>query len=175
MTERSIEELWYGVARLTVPIPDDVRSFQKRYEQHVPMLPLEAVQKLVSQQAPWTEMVSLIDATAPLGFLIYFRNDVHPVMELAGDPADCISYLMGNHVIAEQMFRYDPRVMMYAPLHVAIWQDKDGHAWFTADQPSTQFGSFDEPEIAAVGIDLDRKLAQLLAALALPIPDSLNA
>jgi hypothetical protein len=43
----------------------------------------------------------------PHGFLIYFRNDVHPVMELAGDRADCVAYPMGNHVIAEQFASFD--------------------------------------------------------------------
>ncbi len=62
-------------------------------------------------------MVGLIDAHAPNGFLIYFRNDVQPVMSAAGDRADCIAYLMGNHIIAERMFRYEPRAMLYAPLH----------------------------------------------------------
>jgi hypothetical protein len=30
---------------------------------------------------------------------------------------------MGNHTIAEQMFRYDPRAMLYAPLRTIIWED----------------------------------------------------
>ncbi len=42
--------------------------------------------------------------TAPHGFLIYFKN-VHGVMANAGHNAECVAYLMGNHVIAEKMFR----------------------------------------------------------------------
>jgi hypothetical protein len=45
------------------------------------------------------------------------------------------------------MFRYDPRAMLYAPLHTVIWEDADGSAWFTVDQLSTQFGSFAIPEV----------------------------
>jgi uncharacterized protein (DUF302 family) len=48
---------------------------------------------------------------------------------------------MGNHVIVEQMFRHDPRAMLYAPLRTVIWEDTTGNAWYTIDQPSTQFGS----------------------------------
>ena len=51
---------------------------------------------LVSQNAPWSDMLDLIDRSAPHGFLIYFRNDVHPVMALAGDGPDCIAYLMAT-------------------------------------------------------------------------------
>jgi uncharacterized protein (DUF302 family) len=173
MTSRALEELWYGVSRLTVPIPP-VREFQARYEAAVPEVPFDAVAELVSRNSPWLEMRRLIDRAAPHGFLIYFRNDVHPVMTLAGDNADCISYLMGNHIIAERVFRYDPRVMLYAPLHTAIWEDRDGHGWFSTDQPSTLFASFKVPEIAEVGVDLDRKLAALLAYLEVPVPDGLR-
>jgi uncharacterized protein (DUF302 family) len=172
--QRDTEEVWYRAPRLTLPIPG-VREFQSRYEAAVPDLPLTAVADLVSRRAPWWEMVELIERSAPHGFLIYFRNDVHPVMALAGDRADCVAYLMGNHIIAERMFRHDPRAMMYAPLHTVIWEDQHGDAWFTVDRPSKQFASFDIPEITEVGIELDDKLAALLDALAVPVPDELRA
>lgn len=173
MPEREVERVWYRVPRLTVPIPG-VREFQARYEAAVPDLPIKAVADLVSKRAAWSEMLELIERSAPYGYLIYFRNDVHPVMSLAGDGADCVAYLMGNHTIAERMFRYDPRAMMYAPLHTVIWEDQHGDAWFTVDQPSKQFASFDIPEIAQVGIELDHKLAALLDALAVDVPAELT-
>jgi uncharacterized protein (DUF302 family) len=151
-----------------------VRKFQAHYEAAVPDYPHAAVSDLASRRAPWSEMIEFIDAAAPHGFLIYFRNDVHPVMALAGDSTDCVSYLMGNHTIAERMFRYDPRAMLYAPLHTVIWEDADGSAWFTVDQPSTQFASFAIPVIKEVGIELDHKLAALLEALHVPVPDVLR-
>jgi uncharacterized protein DUF302 len=176
MTTRSPDETetTYTVKRLTVAVPG-VREFRERYEQAVPALPLEQITALVHRGAPWSEMLELIAESAPYGFLIYFRNDLHPVMQLAGDGVDCIAYLMGNHTIAERMFRYEPRAMLYAPLHTVIWEDSAGQAWFTVDQPSTQFGSFGIPEVAAVGLELDRKLAALLDALHVDAPPSLKA
>ena len=173
MTDRSIEEVWYGVSRLTVPIPP-VREFQADYETAVPEVPVDAVEELMARNAPCAEMQALIDRAAPHDFLIYYRNDVHRVMRLAGDSANCISYLMGNHTIAERMFRHDPRVMNYAPLHTAIWEDEHGASWFTTGQPSALFASFNLPEIAEVGIELDRKLAALLEHLGVPAPDGLR-
>ena len=134
----------------------------------------DEVNALVKKGAHWSDMVKLIDDRAPNGFLIYFRNDVHPVMQAAGDPADAIAYLMGNHVTAERMFRYEPRVMLYAPLHTEIWEDADGNAWLTADQPSTQFSSFGIPAVSKVGVDLDRELASLLDVLGVEVPESLT-
>lgn len=174
MTSRAIEELWYGVSRLTLPIPP-VREFQGQYEAAVPHVPVDAVTELLSRKAPWLEMRDLIDRTAPHGFLIYLRTDVHPTMALAGDRADCVSYLMGNHIVAEQMFRHDPRVMLYAPMRIAIWEDAKGDAWFTTDQPSTVLASFNIPEINAVGVRVDRELAALLEYLEVPVPEGLRA
>ncbi len=123
MSDLTVEPVTsFRVRRLTVPIPG-VRIFQARYERAVPNLPIDRVKELVASGAPWSAMVEMIDAAAPHGFLIYFKNDVHAVMVSAGDTADCVAYLMGNHVIAEKMFRHDPRAMLYAPLRTLIWED----------------------------------------------------
>jgi len=74
---------------------------------------------------------------------------------------------MGNHTIAERMFRFNPLAMMYAPLRTVIWEDRSGQGWFAIDRPSTLFGSMGDPAIAAVGEELDVKLLSLLDALGL--------
>lgn len=96
----------YSVNRLTVNVPAAPEEFQRQYEQAVPPVPMEAVNALVARGAPWSEMVELIDKAAPSGFLIYWRLDLRPVMGLAGDAAQGISYLMGNHILAERMYRH---------------------------------------------------------------------
>jgi uncharacterized protein (DUF302 family) len=158
--------------RLNVEVPG-VREFQRLYEQAVPANPIEGIAALVERGASWAEVIDAHAEWAPHGFLIYFRNDVHPVMQLAGDEQDCIAYLMGNVTIAEQMFRHDPRAMLYAPLHTVIWEDAHERAWFTVDQPSTQFSSFGIPAVSAVGVELDRRLAALLEALRVEVPMAL--
>lgn len=45
-------------------------------------------------------------------------------MRLAGDTAKGTFYLMGNHTIAERMYRHHPAVMLYAPLHTMIWDSR---------------------------------------------------
>ena len=166
------DETTFTARRLTVKIPD-LRHFQQSYEAAVPDLPAAQVAALIERAAPWSEMVELIESSAPHGFLIYSKNDAHPLMQTAGDQAQCVWYLMGNHIIAERMFRHDPRAMLYAPLRTVIWEDTDGGAWFTADQPSTQFGSLGIPEISEAGVELDRKLARLLQSLDVDVPAAL--
>jgi hypothetical protein len=110
-------------------------------------------------------MMRLTADAAPFGFLIYASNFVDPVMQLAGNISSCITYLMGNHTIAERMFRFDPSVMLYEPLRTALWAGLDGTAHFTFDRPSDQFNSFKRDEIRSVGFELNRKLANLLDEL----------
>ena len=143
--------------RLNIEVPG-VREFQRLYEQAVPANPVEAITPLVERGASWDEVIDIHADLASHGFLIYWRNDVHGVMQLAGDDNDCIAYLMGNVTIAERMFRpQTPRAMLYAPLRTVIWEDAHERAWFTVDQPSTQFRSFGIPAVTSVGVELRQK------------------
>ena len=168
------EQESFTARRLTVAVPG-VREFQRRYEAAVPFSPADRITALVERGAAWTEMLDLVADTGPHGFLLYWRSDFHPVMQLAGNQNDCVAYLMGNVTIAEQMFRHDPRAMLYAPLRTLIWEDDEGRARFTVDQPSALFGSFGIPGVSAVGVELDRKLAALLEALGAEVPMALFA
>jgi hypothetical protein len=161
------------VNRLTVDVGTSLADFQARYEEAVPPMPVEEVQALMARQAPWEDMLALIGARAPHGFLIYHRIAIDPLMRLAGHDTACVAYLMGNHTIAERMFRHDPAVMLYAPLRTAIWEAPGAGARFSIDQPSALFGSFGNPDILAVGVELDRKVAALLGHLGVEVPDAL--
>jgi hypothetical protein len=163
----------YTVTRLTVRVGSTPGEFQARYEQAVPTWPEDQVTALVERQAPWQEMLALVTAAAPWGFLIYHKIDATPVVRLAGDQAPSVAYLMGNHTIMERMYRHEPAVLLYAPLHMVIWGDPDGSAYFTFDKPSDQVASFANPEVTAVGLELDRKMAALLDHLGVSVSDAL--
>jgi hypothetical protein len=164
----------YVVDRMTIPTGMIQSEFRSLFEDAVPSLPRDQVLGLEARGAPWGEMVDLIEEAAPWGFLIYWTNDVDRLVHLAGDSSSAVAYLMGNHILMERMFRFEPAVVMYAPLHVAIWSHSDEQAFFTIDKPSDQFGSFARAEVAAVGRELDAKLVSLLRHLRLTIPDVLG-
>ncbi len=168
-----VETVTHAVNRFTIAIDSSAAEFRRRYEQAVPPVPMAALQALAAREAPWQEMLALMAKAAPLGFAIYHTIDADLFMKLAGDRAYCVSYLMGNHTIAERMFRYEPAILLYAPLRTAIWQGADGPAHFSFDQPSEQFRSFGNPAITAVGVELDRKMATLLEHLRATVPNAL--
>jgi hypothetical protein len=164
----------HEVTRMVFDTGQPYEEFRARYEDAVPELDPKRLAAFAERGAPWPEVVADADASAPHGFLIYWRSDMAPVMSLAGDSARCTAYLMGNHTIAEQMYRYDPSVMLYAPLRTVIYVDAANRTQFAVDRPSTEFASFASQPIAQVGIELERKLAALLGALDVATHEALD-
>jgi hypothetical protein len=170
----SIETISHQVDRLTIHIDDSFDGFRDRYEQAVPAFQSERFDTLVETAVDWQTVLQATAENAPHDFIRYWSHDFTSLMRLAGDRGRCIEYLMGNHTIAEKMYRYNPAILLYAPLRTAIVEDTDGATWFSVDQPSTRFGSFNTPQITEVGIELDHKLAALLGHLDAPVPAALN-
>jgi hypothetical protein len=160
------------VRRLTVDIDASFEDFRARYEDVVPTYDL---QSRIPQLANWDEVLKDVEQAAPTGFVRYGTIEATPVFSVAGHKARSVIYLMGNHTIAETMYRHDPGIMLYAPLRLCLYEDLDGHAHLSIDQPGDQFGSFGNADITATGRLLDDKLAALLRRLDVAVPDSLGA
>jgi hypothetical protein len=173
MAARQIADTTYQAHRLSVPVEASFDDFRRRYEAAVPSYDARAFNALVEANASWSDVLDLMDRSAPFGFLNYWSIDTQPMMSLAGAKHRCVEYLMGNHTIAARMFRHNPAVMMYAPLRTVITSDRDAGTNFSIDQPSSLFSSFGDDDIAAVGVELDRKVAGLLAHLDAPVPPAL--
>jgi hypothetical protein len=165
----------HRVTRLVFDTGQPYEAFRARYEHAVPALDEKRLAEFAARGAAWPEVVADADASAPHGFLIFWRLDTTPVMSLAGNTTRCTSYLMGNHTIAEQMYRHDPSVMLYVPLRTVIYASPDDRAFFAADQPSSEVASLGLAPVTQVGIDLDRKLAALLDALDVPVGETLDS
>lgn len=155
--------------RLLVALPDDFEQARLRYETLVPAVDLPAFAKASS----WDDVLAEAKAQAPHGFLRYFRTDVAPAMVGSGSDWPATEYLMGNHTIAERMYRHDPGVMLHAPLRTLLYDGGTGPV-FAVDQPSLLFGSYGNPAITAVGVELDGLLAALIDLLGGQVPEELR-
>ena len=158
------------VTRLVIDVDSSFDEFKMRYEQAVPAFSPDKLAGLPD----WNAVVARTAELAPHGFLLYGKVDASPVMKLNGHSQRAVTYLMGNHIVAETRYGTDPGVMLYAPLRTLIYEDLDGKVHFSIDQPSTRVSSFGNDDIAATGKRLDKKLAGLLADLALPVPEGLG-
>jgi hypothetical protein len=156
--------------RLVVALPRPYDAAREQYETLVPEVDFARF----FQMASWEATLELAEINAPHGFMRYHRSDVTALM--AGSPAfwKATQYLMGNHTIAERMFRHDPAVMLHAPLRTLLYADSDGDTKLAVDQPSLLFGSYDDPRIAGVGRELDALLAGLIVLLGGDAPRELS-
>ena len=170
----TIETISHQVNRLTIQIDDSFDGFRNRYEHAVPAFQSERFDSLVKRGVDWQTILHATAENAPHDFILYWSHDFTALMSLAGDRGRCVEYLMGNHSIAQKMYRYNPAILLYAPLRTAIVQDADDATWFSVDQPSTRFGSFNTAQITKVGLELDHKLAALLEHLDAPVPVALT-
>jgi uncharacterized protein DUF302 len=175
MSTQNFVTVPHEVVRLSIDTGTSFEDFRTRFEAAVPVLDLDRLARLQAGEASWDTVLAAAAENAPHGFMRFWGTDAGQLMRLAGDPGSCVTYLMGNHTIAERMYRHDPAVMLYAPLRAMIHRNRQGVTRFSLDQPSTRFGSFGVGEIAAVGLELDHKVADLLEFLDVPVPSALTA
>jgi uncharacterized protein (DUF302 family) len=164
------EVIDHPVRRLLVAFPEPYEQVRERYESLVP----EVDQERFHQMPSWQAVVDLANTLAPHGFMRYFGMDLADLMAQSSSDWEATQYLMGNHTIAERMFRYDPSVMLHAPLRILLYTNENGEATLAVDQPSLLFASYQNPAIAAVGRELDGLLAELIILLGGQVPDQLQ-
>lgn len=163
----------HQVVRWSIDTGTSFEGFRSRYEAAVPVLDLPRMNQLRADRADWDTVLKAAAENAPHGFMRFWSTDAGATMRLAEDTGDCVSYLMGNHSVAEKMYRHDAAVMLYAPLRTAIHCGAEGTVRFSIDHPSTHFSTFDNPAITAVGEELDREVIHLLQVLDVPVSDTL--
>jgi uncharacterized protein (DUF302 family) len=140
-------------------------DFRAAFEKAAPPFNPASVREIVERGGTWDDVVAAAAINAPNGLMVYATIDALPLLCLAGHTTKAVEYLLGNHTIAETMFRHDPRALLYAPLRVLVYADVDGNAVFSMDQPSAAFGSLGIDEVTKVGEDLDRKVGNLLRVI----------
>ena len=160
----------YPSKRLVVALPQTYDEARERYESLVPEVDFARF----SEMASWQATLELAEINAPHGFMRSYRSDITAAM--SGSPSfwKTTQYLMGNHTIAERMFRHDPSMMLHGPLRTVLYVDPDGDTRLAVDQPSLLFDSYDKPEIAAVGREFDGLLAGLITSLGGDMPPQLG-
>ncbi|SEO87878.1 DUF302 domain-containing protein [Actinacidiphila rubida] len=163
------------VTRLDIPTGRDFDEFIAAFEAAVPPFDLPRIKEIAAAGGTWDEVERAVAENAPNGFVVFGTVDGQVLMSIAGHRRKAIQYLMGNHVIAERMYRHHPDAVLYAPPRVLIYEGDDGNAVFVTDQPSTVFAGLGVAAVTAVGFELDGKFAQLLRLLGVTVPKELES
>jgi uncharacterized protein (DUF302 family) len=137
-------------------------QFVAALENAAPPVDRAAFAKIAESGGDWDDVLAAAAKNAPNELMVYAKIDATELFSLAGHRTRAIEYLIGNHVIAETMFRHDAKALLYAPLRMLVYTDGDGDAIFTMDQPGPAFGSLGIDEVPEVGKGLDRKVVNLL-------------
>ena len=140
-------------------------QFIRDFECAAPPFDPAPMQQIVESGGSWDDVRAKVAENAPNEVMVYAKIDSAPLFGVAGHRVKAIEYLLGNHVIAETMFRHDPRALLYAPLRLMVYSDADDNAVFSMDRPSEAFGSLGIPAVTEVGLALDRKVANLLRVI----------
>jgi uncharacterized protein (DUF302 family) len=148
---------------ISTKVPFD--DFISRFEHAAPAFDAEPFQRIIETDGSWADVRAAVETMAPHSLMRYATIEATAMLSLAGHATKAVEYLLGNHAIAESMFRHDPRALLYAPLRVLVFSDAEGDAVFSLDQPSTVFGGLGIDEVTRVGFGLDDKVAALLQFL----------
>lgn len=70
-------------------------------------------------------------------------------------------YIIGNPLIASQMFEHNPAVGLYVPLRLFVYQGADDKTQITYEKPSSLLGQFQNDQILEVARQLDQRLETL--------------
>ena len=109
------------VNRLVIDTEDSFDDIRRRYESLVPAIDFAEL-VAVTETGDLARAQAYIAEHTPNSFAIYWTLDPMPVMRLSGHQLRAVTYMMGNNVIAETMFRHDPGIILYAPLRTAIYE-----------------------------------------------------
>ena len=140
-------------------------EFLAAFEAAAPAFDPVPMKRIVDRGGSWDDVRAAVAVNAPNELMVYAKIDAAPLLGVAGHDIKAVEYLLGNHVIAETMFRHDPKALLYAPLRVLVYRDANGDAVFSIDQPSTAFGSLGIADVTEVGRSLDGKVANLLRVI----------
>lgn len=146
--------------RLLVTLPGSYDDARTRYEALVPDYNPAAFRSATS----WQDTLAIAEKHATHGFMMYAGLDITPMLAGSSSRGRATECLIGNHTIAETMYRHDPSVMLHAPLRT-IYEDGTGAVRFAVDQPSLRFASYHHSGIAATGERLDALLAKVITLL----------
>lgn len=159
----------HGMTRVDVDTGIPFERFIADLEKAAPPVDLAALERILAAGGNWDDVRAAAAQNAPNELMVYARIDTRAYFGIAGHRTPAVEYLIGNHVVAETMFRHDPKAMLYAPLRMLVYGDADGNAVFTMDQPGPAFGSLGIAEVAEVGRGLDRKVVNLLRVVGVDV------
>jgi hypothetical protein len=164
----------HHMTRVDIPTGRAFDSFRDAFERAVPALDAAHIRHITENGGTWEDIAAAVAANAPNEMLRYATIDMTALYATTNHRTKAVEYFVGNHVIADQMVRRDPKILLYAPLRILVHGDADDDAVVSIDRPSTVFASLGVREIDDVGSFLDHKIAAVLRSIGVDTGDALG-
>ena len=164
----------HHMTRVDIPTGMAFDSFCDAFEQAVPAFDAAHIRHITENGGTWEDIAAAVAAKAPSEMMRYETLDMTALYATTNHRTKAVEYFVGNHVIADQMVRRDPKILLYAPLRILVHGDADGDAVVSIDRPSTVFASLGVQEIDDVGSFLDHKIAAVLRGIGVDTGDALG-
>ena len=121
-------------------------------------------QELKTTNASWEQAVQIVEQQlGTSGFTILGKFDQGALLTLGGKPTRAVQYAIGNPLLAIQMIEHAPEAALYAPLRLAVYEDRAGTAFVAYERFTSQLAQYPNPEIAPVAQLVEQKLEELVA------------
>jgi uncharacterized protein (DUF302 family) len=153
-------ENWIEVRHVSLEIAADFDSFTQRFEQLLGRFDYALYHALDAD--PQAVEKRLKESEGAEGLMLFNIQDHGKLLGIFGNPRKAKQYILGNPLIAITMTRHDIRAGLYAPLRVLVYETDSHSTRVDFDQPSSLFGQFNNPEVTAVALSIDMKLANLI-------------
>jgi uncharacterized protein (DUF302 family) len=128
------------------------------FEREVGHWDADAGARLVAENADWEKTRDTIGRMAGhQGLMIVAKLNQGEIASLSRTPRLCLVYLVGNPIIATDIFKVDIRAGMLVPFRVEVYDDGKGGA-LSYDLPSSFLASLEQPELVEIGKSLDQNI-----------------
>jgi uncharacterized protein (DUF302 family) len=158
--------------RQTITIEHIVVTSDRSYEQVIEALEAQLgradweniAQQLKMTNATFEQVVQTIEQQiGTSGFAIFGKLEQGALLTyLAGKPTRSNQYLIGNPLLAIQMIKHEPEVAFYAPLRLAVYEDRAGKTAVAYERFTSQLAQYSNPEIAPVAQLVEEKWEKLI-------------
>jgi uncharacterized protein (DUF302 family) len=148
-------------------IASSVRSFEQvvqKIEELTGRFDNQAFVEIVRSQQSVEQVKQAAKAmTGESGFMIFSVLEHGKLLSLGTQPQKAKLYILGNPLIAREMFQEDASMGLYVPLRLFVYESEGDQTCLAYDQPSSLLSQFENQKINAIAASLDQKLELIVS------------
>jgi len=163
----------HGARRITLRVAAPFDELRARIEAEAPELDRADLDAVAEGRTPWDDFVRGLSWEAPNGFVRLPTDDLGRVVSVAGRDAAAVGYRLMDWAAAARVHRIEPAALLYLPVRMLLFARGDEVA-LTVEQPGPHLASFGLNKLTQAGVELDRRLGDLLEALDIARPAALR-